>query len=140
MLSRRTFLRAATTMALAAAESKPLNVILLYADDLGWGDLGCYGSPLSTPHLDKAAREGTRFTNCLSANPVCSPSRAALLTGRYPTRVGVPVVLFPADKTGLAEVGTGLALAIVDAFVGTSFEGGRHQRRIDLMTEMERPR
>jgi len=69
---------------------------------MGWGDLGCYGSPLSTPHLDRAAREGTRFTNCLSANPVCSPSRAALLTGRYPTRVGVPVVLFPCDKTGLA--------------------------------------
>jgi arylsulfatase A len=49
------------------------------------------------------AREGARFTHCLSANPVCSPSRAALLTGRYPTRVGVPRVLFPVDKTGLAE-------------------------------------
>ena len=102
MISRRTFLQTTAATALAAAE-KPLNVILMYADDLGWGDLGCYGSPLSTPHLDKAAREGTRFTNCLSANPVCSPSRAALLTGRYPTRVGVPVVLFPTDKTGLAE-------------------------------------
>ncbi|MFN0107178.1 MAG: sulfatase, partial [Bryobacteraceae bacterium] len=102
MLSRRAFLQTTAATALAA-DSKPLNVILMYADDLGWGDLGCYGSPLSTPHLDKAAREGTRFTNCLSANPVCSPSRAALLTGRYPTRVGVPVVLFPAGKTGLAE-------------------------------------
>lgn len=102
MVSRRAFLRTTAATAFAAA-AKPLNVILMYADDLGWGDLGCYGSPLSTPHLDKAAREGTRFTNCLSANPVCSPSRAALLTGRYPTRVGVPVVLFPADKTGLAE-------------------------------------
>ncbi|MBM3769510.1 MAG: sulfatase, partial [Acidobacteria bacterium] len=56
-----------------------------------------------TPHLDKAAAEGIRFTHCLSANPVCSPSRAALMTGRYPTRVGVPVVLFPGDKTGLNE-------------------------------------
>ncbi|MBL8238955.1 MAG: sulfatase [Bryobacterales bacterium] len=101
MLSRRAFLQTAT--AVAAATARPLNVILMYADDLGWGDLGCYGSTLSTPHLDRAAREGVRFTHCLSANPVCSPSRAALLTGRYPTRVGVPVVLFPADKTGLAE-------------------------------------
>lgn len=101
MLSRRTFLGAAA--ASLAAQPKPLNVILMYADDLGWGDLGCYGSPLSTPHLDQAAREGTRFTHCLSANPVCSPSRAALLTGRYPTRVGVPNVLFPTDKTGLAD-------------------------------------
>jgi arylsulfatase A len=101
MLSRRAFLSAS---ALAAAPaSKPLNVILMFADDLGWGDLGCYGSPLSTPHLDRLAREGMRFTHCLSANPVCSPSRAALLTGRYPTRVGVPTVLFPRDRTGLAD-------------------------------------
>jgi arylsulfatase len=84
------------------AQVRPLNVILMYADDLGWGDLGSYGSPLSTPHLDRVAREGMRFTHCLSANPVCSPSRAALLTGRYPTRVGVPRVLFPRDTTGLA--------------------------------------
>jgi len=103
MLTRRQFVQAGVATAAAAADSKPLNVILMYADDLGWGDLGCYGSPLSTPHLDKAAAEGTRFTHCLSANPVCSPSRAALLTGRYPTRVGVPNVLFPADRTGLAE-------------------------------------
>lgn len=102
MLSRRAFLQVAAVPALSAA-TPPLNVILMYADDLGWGDLGCYGSPLSTPHLDKAAREGTRFTHCLSANPACSPSRAALLTGRYPTRTGVPVVLFPTDKTGLAD-------------------------------------
>lgn len=100
MIFRREFLLALTAGAMAAP-ARPLNVILMYADDLGWGDLGCYGSPLSTPHLDKAAREGTRFTHCLSANPVCSPSRAALLTGRYPTRAGVPRVLFPYDKTGL---------------------------------------
>jgi arylsulfatase len=100
MLSRRSFL---ATAAALSAQPKPLNVILMYADDLGWGDLGCYGSNLSTPHLDKAAAEGMRFTHCLSANPVCSPSRAALLTGRYPTRLGVPVVLFPGDKTGLNE-------------------------------------
>lgn len=101
MLSRRAFL--ASSALAAQSRTRPLNVILMYADDLGWGDLGCYGSPLATPHLDRAAREGMRFTHCLSANPVCSPSRAALLTGRYPTRVGVPVVLFPRDNSGLAE-------------------------------------
>jgi arylsulfatase A-like enzyme len=69
--------------------ARPVNVILIYCDDLGWGDLSCYGSPIATPHIDRLAhREGARFTHCLSANPVCSPSRAALLTGRYPTRVG----------------------------------------------------
>jgi arylsulfatase A len=105
MTTRRQFLSASALAAslVEAQRPRPLNVILMYADDLGWGDLGCYGSPLSTPHLDRLAREGMRFTHCLSANPVCSPSRAALLTGRYPTRTGVPRVLFPADKTGLAE-------------------------------------
>ncbi len=58
---------------------------------------------IATPNIDRLAKEGARFTHCLSANPVCSPSRAAVLTGRYPTRVGVPRVLFPVDTTGLAE-------------------------------------
>jgi arylsulfatase len=76
-------------------------VVLIYADDLGYGDLHVYGSALSTPNIDKLAAQGVRFTNWTSANPVCSPSRASLLTGRYPTRVGVPRVFFPQDKTGL---------------------------------------
>lgn len=79
----------------------PPNIVLIYADDLGYGDLGCYGSKIRTPNLDGMARNGIRFTNFYSANPVCSPSRAALLTGRYPTRVGVPRVLFPKDSEGL---------------------------------------
>lgn len=74
---------------------------MILCDDLGYGDLGCYGSKIRTPNLDRMASEGVRFTNFCSADPVCSPSRAALMTGRYPTRVGVPRVLFPADKDGL---------------------------------------
>ena len=99
MLNRRSFLTTAAALSAAplhAASDKP-NVILIYADDLGYGDLGCYGGKIATPHLDRIAREGMRFTNFLSANPVCSPSRAALMTGRYPTRAGVPRVLFPPD-------------------------------------------
>lgn len=98
--TRRGFLAASAGAAMAAASRKP-NVVLIYADDLGYGDLGCYGSKLRTPNLDRMAGEGMRFTNFLSANPVCSPSRAALLTGRYPTRVGVPRVLFPYDSSSL---------------------------------------
>jgi arylsulfatase A len=85
-----------------AASTRPPNIVLILADDLGYGDLGCYGSKIRTPHLDRLAVEGARFTQFYSANPVCSPSRAALLTGRYPARVGVPRVLFPTDTTGLA--------------------------------------
>ena len=75
--------------------------MFILCDDLGFGDLACYGSKLRTPNLDRLAAEGVRFTNFCSADPVCSPSRAALLTGRYPTRVGVPRVLMPPDKDGL---------------------------------------
>jgi len=86
---------------LSAAPPRTPNIILILCDDLGYGDLGCYGSKIRTPNLDRLAAEGVRFTNFCSADPVCSPSRAALLTGRYPTRVGVPRVLFPQDQDGL---------------------------------------
>lgn len=66
------------------------NVICITADDLGWRDLGCYGSPFyETPNLDQLAREGTRFTDAYAASPVCSPTRASVMTGNYPARVGV---------------------------------------------------
>ena len=59
----------------------------MFADDLGWGDLGCYGHPrLKTPYLDKIAEDGLLVTNFYVANPVCSPSRTAVMTGQYPAR------------------------------------------------------
>lgn len=75
--------------ALVAKDDRP-NVIIFLADDLGYGDLGCYGHPvIKTPHLDRFAREGLRCTQAYAACPVCSPSRAAILTGRTPYRNGV---------------------------------------------------
>ncbi len=69
------------------AQDRP-NILLILADDLGWADLGCYGSPLkNTPALDKLAAEGVRFTHACSAQPICSPARAALMTGRAPARL-----------------------------------------------------
>ena len=103
-LNRRQFLSAAASAAVAtAAATRPPNVVMIYCDDLGYGDIGCYGSRIRTPNVDRMASEGVRFTHFYSGNPVCSPSRAALLTGRYPSRVGVPRVLFPTDKTGLPD-------------------------------------
>jgi arylsulfatase A-like enzyme len=73
-----------------AAEPTRPNIVIIFADDLGWGDLGCYGHPnIRTPHLDRMAAEGMRFTEFYSAAEVCTPSRAALLTGRYPIRSGM---------------------------------------------------
>ncbi|MCK0157277.1 sulfatase [Cellulophaga sp. F20128] len=83
--------------------SKP-NVIIFFTDDQGYQDVGVFGSPLiKTPHLDQMAADGIKFTDFYSASPVCSPSRAALLTGSYPPRVGVPVVLWPYSDSGLAQ-------------------------------------
>jgi len=84
-----TILALLTLAAVAAAPPLP-NIVFIVADDLGWADLGAYGSSFhQTPRLDRLAREGLRFTNAYAACPVCSPTRAALLTGRYPPRVGI---------------------------------------------------
>jgi len=104
-LTRRSFLAAAGAelgLRAMAAPAKTPNIVFILCDDLGYGDLGCYGSKIATPNLDRLASTGVRFTNFCSADPVCSPSRAALMTGRYPTRVGVPRVFFPQDPDGLA--------------------------------------
>ena len=74
---------------LQAEKSKP-NFIIIFTDDQGYGDLGCFGSTkIKTPNIDRMAKEGRRFTNFMVASPVCTPSRAALLTGCYPKRVGM---------------------------------------------------
>ncbi len=78
------------------------NIVLLLMDDMGYGDMGCYGpTPVRTPHMDAVARDGVRFERMYSAAPVCTPARCNLLTGRYAQRVGLPRVLFPRDTIGL---------------------------------------
>jgi len=85
----------------AQKRNKP-NIIIILADDMGYGDLSCYGQPLiKTKNLDQMADEGIRFTSFYVAANACTPSRAALLTGRYPLRSGLPYVLFPKQDNGL---------------------------------------
>jgi arylsulfatase A-like enzyme len=72
------------------AEAKAPNIVVILADDLGWSDLGCYGADLhETPRLDQLAKDALRFTQAYSAAPVCTPTRAALLTGKHPTRLNI---------------------------------------------------
>ncbi|MAJ15733.1 MAG: hypothetical protein CBC27_01875 [Opitutia bacterium TMED67] len=79
------------------------NIIFILADDLGWSELGCYGNRFNeTPHIDRLAKRGIRYTNAYSSAPVCSPYRAALLTGQYPARIGILDYLRPDSENGLS--------------------------------------
>uniref|UniRef100_Q01N83 Sulfatase n=1 Tax=Solibacter usitatus (strain Ellin6076) TaxID=234267 RepID=Q01N83_SOLUE len=128
ILDRRSFIKSAGAAAMAAAlrgQQRQPNIVVILADDLGYGDLGCYGSPIATPNIDRLAEEGARFTSFYSASPVCSPSRAALMTGRYPTRVEVPVVLGPGDA-GLPDSEITMAQVLKSAGYRTSCIGKWH--------------
>jgi arylsulfatase A-like enzyme len=91
-MTRRSLLQltAAAPLAAWAQPSRRPNVVLIVADDLGYGDLGCFGNrEVETPHIDRIASEGTRFTNFVVSWPACTPSRSTILTGRYPQRNGL---------------------------------------------------
>jgi len=103
------------------------NIILINCDDLGYGDLGCYGSEMhDTPHIDRMAAEGVRFTDFYMAAPVCSASRAGMLTGCYPKRINFPGVLHPADSRGLAPSEITIARLLRDAGYATQLVGKWH--------------
>ena len=114
-MRRRTFIKSTGAAALQPAvrgrtsqpesprdvSARP-NIVLIVTDDLGCGDLNCYGSRNQTPNLNSMAQQGVMFRQFYSASPVCSPARASILTGRYGVRAGVPTVLNPTDPGGLA--------------------------------------
>jgi arylsulfatase A len=109
------------------SDMDPPNVILIFADDLGYGDLGSYGHPtIRTPRLDRMAEEGLRLTSFYSAAPSCTPSRAALLTGRYPLRVGLPHVLGPESENGLSPDEITVATALKTLGYRTAHIGKWH--------------
>ena len=95
------------TFLYSQSNDKP-NFIVIFCDDLGYGDIGVFGSPIiRTPNIDKMAIEGQKWTQFYVADPVCTPSRAALMTGRYPIRSGMTsskrAVLFPDSANGLKQ-------------------------------------
>jgi arylsulfatase A-like enzyme len=117
----------ATTMATSPEAGRAPNVVLILADDLGYGDLASYGHPLiRTPRLDQLASEGIRLTSYYAGAPLCTPSRAALLTGRYPIRVGLPKVLVPQSTNGLPRGETTLADALKGRGYRTQMVGKWH--------------
>ena len=113
---------------LDAARDKP-NIVLIMADDLGYGDLSCYGSDfINTPHIDALAKNGIRFTDYHSNGAVCSPTRAALMTGRYPQRTGVEGVITAKShrEVGLPLEEVTIAEVLKDAGYSTAMFGKWH--------------
>lgn len=130
MLSRRSLLAA------ALAPARP-NIIVLLADDLGYADLSCYGNPhVRTPHLDALAARGVRYANFYSASAVCTPSRAALMTGRYPLRFDIRKA-FSDDETHLPPTRT-LANLLRDAGYSTGHVGKWHLGGLHLKHAADR--
>jgi len=96
------FAQTLQTLPVKAESTDRPNIVLILADDQGNNDLGCFGSPnIRTPNIDRMAAEGMRLTSFYSAASVCTPSRAAVLTGCYPDRIGGLGVLFPNSKVAL---------------------------------------
>ncbi len=92
----------ASFSAIGTPKPRPVNIVLIFIDDMGYGDLGSYGATgYTTPNLDKMASQGVRFINFVSAQAVCSASRAGIMTGCYPNRVGISGALMPDSKIGL---------------------------------------
>ena len=92
----------AGSFARAADAARPPNFVFLFADDVAYDDVGCYGAMrIKTPNIDQLAKDGRKFTSFYAPSPVCTPSRAALMTGCYAPRVGLPAVLYPQANIGL---------------------------------------
>ena len=114
------------------AEARKPNFIVIFIDDMGYGDIGPFGSKKNeTPHLDRMAKEGMKLTSFYLASSVCTPSRAALMTGSYPRRVGLGkgsghVVLFPGDPHGLHPKEVTIAEMLKDAGYSTGCFGKWH--------------
>ena len=103
------------------------NIVIIFTDDQGWNDLSCFGSPdIRTPHIDKLANEGARFTSFYVAQPVCSASRAALLTGCYPNRIGIHGALGPDSKTGIHDDEITIAEMLKNEGYSTAIYGKWH--------------
>jgi len=111
--------------AASQAAERP-NIVVILTDDLGYGDLGCFGSPtIQTPNLDRMAAEGLKLTS-FYAQPSCTPARAALLTGRLPMRSGLFRVIFPEEDFGLPQEELTIAEALKEHGYKTAAIGKWH--------------
>jgi len=136
-IDRRSFIKAAGGAAVAAQAvvsrdaslpaTQPPNIVMIYADDMGYGDVGVFGGgEFETPNLDSMAADGVRFTDFYVAQPVCSASRAALLTGCYPNRIGLLGALGPKSEIGISDSEVTIAQLVKQKDYATAIFGKWH--------------
>jgi arylsulfatase A len=136
-IDRRSFIKRAGGAAVAAQAlacghasrqaSQPPNIVIIYADDLGYGDVGVFGGrEFDTPNLDRMAAEGVRFTDFYVAQPVCSASRASLLTGCYPNRIGIRGALDDKSRIGISDSEITIAQLVKQMGYATAIFGKWH--------------
>jgi len=127
----------ATLLSSTALCQRQPNIVFILADDLGYGDVGAYGATdIRTPNIDLLAKGGLKFTEFYAPSPVCSPTRAGFLTGRYPRRMGIDGVFFPESFTGLPAAEVTVAEALQERGYATGIVGkwhlGHHPRFLPL--------
>jgi arylsulfatase A len=132
-----TVLLATTLTVFAQTKSSKPNIVVILADDLGYGDIGTFGATdIRTPNIDKLAAKGLKLTSFYSTSPVCSPTRAALITGRYPRRLGIDHVFFPESFTGIPAEEVTIAEALKGNGYQTAIFGkwhlGHHRQFLPL--------
>jgi arylsulfatase A-like enzyme len=124
---RTTFAMSLLLASVVVAAERPPNVVIVYADDMGYGDVGCFGNKtIRTPNIDRLATDGVRFTDFYVAQAVCSASRTALLTGCYPNRLGILGALNPSSRTGIHDRETTLAAMLKGRGYATAIYGKWH--------------
>jgi arylsulfatase A len=132
-----TVLLATTLTVFAQSKSSKPNIVVILADDLGYGDIGTFGATdIRTPSIDNLATKGLKLTSFYSTSPVCSPTRAALITGRYPRRLGIDHVFFPESFTGIPAEEVTIAEALKGNGYQTAIFGkwhlGHHRQFLPL--------
>src|SRR6187549_1418684 len=131
------FIMLVAVSGMAQSQSNRPNIILIMADDLGYGDIGAFGATdIRTPNIDRLASNGLKLTSFYSTSPVCSPTRAGLLTGRFPRRMGIDQVFFPESFTGIPAEEVTLAEALKGNGYTTGIIGkwhlGHHKQFLPL--------
>ncbi|MCB1212155.1 MAG: sulfatase-like hydrolase/transferase, partial [Verrucomicrobiales bacterium] len=124
---KRLFTLLASLAALSPLHAAKPNIVFILADDLGWKDLSCYGAPFNeTPHIDRLASQGLRFTQAYTAGSVCSPTRGSIMSGKYPVRTGVTDYIPGLTSEGhkLVTRRTKTELALEEVTLGEAMQEG----------------